>query len=62
MVNLNFELEVISILETRAYEINDEERIPVINNWLGGKGLLLMEDFTQEETNLNHKGTALNAN
>ena len=29
---LNFQLEVINILETRAYEVNDKEWIPFINN------------------------------
>ena len=38
-----------NILETWAYKINAEERIPVINNWLGQEGLLLMETFKQEE-------------
>ena len=44
-----FQLEVINILEIRAYEINNEERIPGIKNWLGWEGLLLMETLTQEE-------------
>ena len=38
-------LEVTYILQTRAYTINYEERIPVIKNWLGHEGLLLMEFF-----------------
>ena len=46
---LNFQYEVMTILETRVYKINDEERRPVIKNWLGKEGLLLMETFTQEE-------------
>ena len=40
---LNFQLEVMNILETKAYEINNEERILVIKNCLGQKGLLVME-------------------
>ena len=32
---LNFQLEVTNIQETGAYEINDEESIPIIKNWLG---------------------------
>ena len=46
---LHFQLEVMILLETRAYETNDEERIPVIKIWLGWEGLLLMETSTQEE-------------
>ena len=45
---LNFQLEVTSVLDTRAYEINDD-RIPVIKNYLGWEGLLLIVTFTQEE-------------
>ena len=57
---LNFQLEVMNILETRAYDINDEERILVIKNWWGQEGLLLMETSMQEEKK-NHKGIALSA-
>ena len=46
---LHFQLEVMNILESRAKEINDEARIPVIMSWLGWEGLLFMETFTQEE-------------
>ena len=46
---LNFQLEVMNILESRVYEINDEERRPVIKNWLVWEGLFLMGPFTQEE-------------
>ena len=46
---LYVQLEVMNILETRAYEITGEERIPVIKNWLGLKGLYLKETFTQKE-------------
>ena len=46
---LNFQLEVTNIIETRAYEINDEDRILLIKNWLDEEGLLLMKTFTQKE-------------
>ena len=46
---LNFKLQVTNILETRAYEISCEERIPVIKNLLDQEGLLLMGTFTQVE-------------
>ena len=32
---LNFKLEVTNILENSAYEISDEEKVPVTKNWLG---------------------------
>ena len=58
---LNFQLDVMNILETRKYKRNDGERKPVIKNWLGGEGLWLVETFTQEgkEKKQNHKGTGL---
>ena len=31
----NFRLEIASMLETRTYEIRDEEKLLVIKNWLG---------------------------
>ena len=46
---LNFQLEVINILQTRKYGINEEERIPVTKNWLDQEGLLLMKTFMQGE-------------
>ena len=46
---LNLQLEVMNILETRAYEINNEERISVMKYWSGWEGLLFMETFIQEE-------------
>ena len=46
---LNFQLEAMNILETRAFEINDEERMQVTKNWLGRDGLLLMLTFTLEK-------------
>ena len=44
-----FQLEVMNILEIRAHEIYDEDRILVMKNWLDHKGLLLMEIFMKEE-------------
>ena len=45
----NFEMEVINVLETKAYVLLEEERVPVLKNGLGQKGLLLIQMFTQEE-------------
>ena len=38
-----------NILQTRAHEINDEERIPFIMNWLDQEGTLHLNTFMQEE-------------
>ena len=45
---LNFEMKVMKILEAKAYEITDEEKIPVIKNWLGRRGLQLIKTFTKK--------------
>ena len=37
------------ILETRPYKGSDEERVPVIKNWLGKEGLLMIKAFIQNE-------------
>ena len=36
---LNSEVEVTNILKTKACELTDEEKVPVIKNWLGREGL-----------------------
>ena len=46
---LNFQLDMMNILETRAYGINEEERIPVIKKGIGQEGLFLMKTFAQKE-------------
>ena len=54
---LSFHLEVVNVLETRAYEINDEERIPVIKNWVGLEGQFLYARGKMQ----NHKVAGLSA-
>ena len=43
---INFEMEVNNILETKAYEMTDEEKVSVIINLLGQEGLQLIQTFT----------------
>ena len=43
---LNFEMEVTNILQTRAYELNDVERVPIIKGWLGRERLQFIQIFT----------------
>ena len=38
-----------NILETKAYELTDKEKVPVIKNWLGQEGLQCIEMFTNED-------------
>ena len=35
-------MEVLNVLETKAYELSEEEIVPVIKNWLGWKDLQLI--------------------
>ena len=42
-------MEVTNILETKAYEITGEDKVPVIRNWLGWEDLQLKKTFTNEE-------------
>ena len=44
---MNFEMEVSNILETKVYELSEEEKVPVIKNWLSIKGLQLIQTFIQ---------------
>ena len=45
---VNFEMEVTNILETRAYGLTDDEKVPVIKNWLCWEGLQLIRAFIHE--------------
>ena len=45
----NFWMEVIKILETKAYNLTDEEKALVVKNWLGREGLQLIKSSTNEE-------------
>ena len=42
-------MEVTNILETKAYGLTDDKKVPVIKNWIGGAGLQLIKIFTNEE-------------
>ena len=46
---MNIEMQVTNIPETKAYELTEEEKVPVIKNWLGWKGLQLLQTSTHEE-------------
>ena len=39
---------VLNILEIKAYELTDEEKFPVIKNWLGREILKHIKTFTNE--------------
>ena len=43
---LNFEIEVMNILQTRTYEIKYEEKVLTIKNWLGREVLQFIDAFT----------------
>ena len=50
---MNFEMEVSNILETKVYKLSEEEKTPMIKNWLDQKDLL---QNTQEEKCRTAKG------
>ena len=45
---MNFEMEVLNFLETKAYGLFEEENVPVIKNCLSMESLQLIQTFTQE--------------
>ena len=45
----NIEMKVMNFLETKAYELTDEEKAHIIMNWLGRESLQLIKTFTNEE-------------
>ena len=46
---LDFEMVVTNILKTKAYELPDEEKLPVIKTWLSQKDLQLIKMLTNDE-------------
>ena len=46
---MNFEVEVTNILKMKAYQLTNEEKVPVIRNWLGQEVLQVTKTFTHKE-------------
>ena len=46
---LRFEMEVTNILETKAYELAEEENVSAMKNWLWWEVLQLIKTFTNED-------------
>ena len=46
---INVKMEVTNILETKAYELNDEEKVILIKNWIGLESQQLLKRLTYEE-------------
>ena len=46
---MNYEMEVTNILETKVYELTDEEKVPVIKHWLDQEGLQFIKMFPHEK-------------
>ena len=46
---LNFEMEVLNIFQAKAFDLNDEEKLPFIKNWLGREGLQFIQTSTNTE-------------
>ena len=43
---LNFEMEVMNILQTKVYYLNNKEQAPIIMKFLEREGLQLIQPFT----------------
>ena len=41
---LNFEMEIMNKLQTKTYELTEEEKVPIIKRWLG-TGFVVNTDF-----------------
>ena len=46
---LNFEMEVANVLQTKVYDLNDEEKVPITINSLGREGLQFIQILTNAE-------------
>ena len=42
----NFEMEVANVLQVKAYDLNDEDKVTIIKNWLGQEGLQFIQTLT----------------
>ena len=49
---LNFEMEVANMLQTKAYYLNDEEKVPNIKNWLGPRRAGIYTTLTNAKRNI----------
>ena len=48
---MNFKMEVLNILDIKAYKLSKEEKVQQIKNWLDQKGLQLTQTLTWEKKN-----------
>ena len=46
---INFKMAFKNILETKAYELSEEDKVPGIKNCVGQEDLQLIQTFTHEE-------------
>ena len=42
-------MEVANILQVKVYDLDDEEKLLIIKNWLGREGLQPIQNFTNTE-------------
>ena len=41
-----YEMEVANVLQAKAYDLNDKEKVSIIKNWLGREGLQFIQSLT----------------
>ena len=56
---LNFEMEVVNVLQGKACDHNNEEKVSIIKNWLGREDLQFIQTLTKAEKEACKSATAL---
>ena len=46
---LHFEMKKANVLQTKAFNLNNKEKVPAIKNWLGREGLQFIQTLTNAE-------------
>ena len=52
-------MEVANVLQEKAYDLNDKEKVPIIKNWLGREGLQFIQTLTNAEKEACKSATGL---
>ena len=56
---LNFEMEVANVHQAKVYDLYDEEKVPVIKNWLGREGLQFLQTLTNAKKETYKRATMI---
>ena len=56
---LNFEMEVGNMPQVKAYDLSEQEKVPIIKNWLGKEGRQFIQSLTNIEKEACKSATGL---